>query len=188
MKQITRAFARTTAAGLLAMGAAGCGDRFVTVTNPDLIDASTVDPTASGNMLAASAQQNYVSMIGIAAMYGGWFSEEANVADTFPTRNEFGFRNITDLNTSLNGEVWAPLSRAISAAKLVLDLSLPDPDRNISVARAATFRGFAILQMASDFCSGTFSGGPELTTARPARFGHLLVRSGKHGRTRQRIG
>lgn len=165
MKKITRAVARTTAGTLLAVGAAACGDKFVTVTNPDLIDAGTVDPTASGAMLAASAQQNYVDMIGTLAMYGGWFSEEANVADTFPTRNEFGFRNITDLNTSLNGEVWAPLSLAVASAKLVLDLDLPDKDRNISVARAATFRGFSILQMASDFCTGSFSSGPELTTA-----------------------
>jgi hypothetical protein len=165
MHKIARAVTRTTAGALLVLGAAACGDNFVTVTNPDLIDASTVDPTASGNTLALSAQQNYVDMIGTMAMYGAWFSEEANVADTFPTRNEFGIRNITTLNGSLNGEVWAPLSRAVASAKLVLDLSLPEPDRNISVARAATFRGFAILQMASDFCTGTFSGGPELTTA-----------------------
>ncbi|MBL0940564.1 MAG: hypothetical protein IBJ03_16835 [Gemmatimonadaceae bacterium] len=165
MQKIVRAVARTTASALLAMGAAACGDEFVTVTNPDVIDAGTVDPTASGTMLALSAQQNYVDMIGVQAMYGGWFSEEANVSDTFPTRNEFGFRNITALNTSLSGEVWAPLSRAVASAKQVLDLSLPDPDKNINVARAATFRGFSILQMASDFCTGTFSGGPELTTA-----------------------
>lgn len=165
MHKIARAVTRTTAGALLVMGAAACGDEFVTVTNPNLIDASTVDPTASGNTLALSAQQNYVDMIGVLAMYGAWFSEEANVSDTFPTRNEFGFRNITPLNGSLNTEVWGPLSRAIASAKLVLDLSLPEPERNISVARAATFRGFAILQMASDFCTGTFSGGPELTTA-----------------------
>lgn len=126
MHKIARAVTRTTAGALLVLGAAACGDNFVTVTNPDLIDASTVDPTASGNTLALSAQQNYVDMIGVLAMYGAWFSEEANVSDTFPTRNEFGFRNITPLNGSLNGEVWAPLSRAVASAKLVLDLSLPE--------------------------------------------------------------
>lgn len=165
MHKIARAVTRTTAGALLVMGATACTSDFVSVTNPDLIDASTVDPTASGNTLALSAQQNYVDMIGLLAMYGGWFSEEANVSDTFPTRNEFGIRNITPLNGSLNTDVWQPLSRAIASAKLVLDLSLPEPQTNISLARAATFRGFAILQMASDFCTGTFSGGPELTTA-----------------------
>lgn len=165
MQKIARAVARTTAAAMMVVGAAACGDDFVTVTNPDIIDAGTVDPTSSGAMLALSAQQNYVDMIGTVAMYGAWFSEEANVADTFPTRNEFGFRNITPNNSSLNSEVWQPLSRAVASAKQVLDLDLPDPERNVSLARAATFRAFGILQMASDFCTGTFSGGPELTTA-----------------------
>jgi hypothetical protein len=164
MKKIVRAVSRTAAGALLAVGATACGDDFVTVTNPNVIDAATVDPLSSGNTLALSAQQNYVDMIGLLAMYGGWFSGEANVSDTFPTRNEFGIRNITDLNGSLNTDVWQPLSRAIGSAKQVLDLNLPNPTTNISVARAATFRAFAMLQMASDFCTGTFSSGPELNT------------------------
>lgn len=164
MKKIVRAVSRTAAGALLAVGAAACGDEFVTVTNPNVIDASTVDPLASGNTLALSAQQNYVDMIGLLAMYGGWFSGEANVSDTFPTRNEFGVRNITDLNGSLNTDVWQPLSRAVASAKQVLDLDLPNANSNVSVARAATFRAFAMLQMASDFCTGSFSSGPELNT------------------------
>ncbi|MCA2990220.1 hypothetical protein [Gemmatimonas sp.] len=164
MKKIVRAVSRTAAGAVLALGATACGDEFVTVTNPNVIDASTVDPVSSGNTLALSAQQNFVDMFGLLAMYGAWFSGEANVSDTFPTRNEFGVRNITPLNGSLNGDVWAPLSRAIASAKQVLDLELPNPNTNISVARAATFRGFAMLQMASDFCTGSFSSGPELNT------------------------
>jgi hypothetical protein len=165
MKKIVRAVSRTAAGAVLAFGATACGDEFLTVTNPNVIDASTVDPAANGVTLALSAQQNFVDMYGLLAMYGGWFTGEANVSDTFPTRNEFGIRTITDLNGSLNGDVWQPLSRAVASAKQVLDLELPNPTTNISIARAATFRGFAMLQMASDFCTGTFSSGPELTTA-----------------------
>lgn len=165
MKKIVRAVSRTAAGAVLALGATACGDEFLTVTNPNVIDASTVDPAANGVTLALSAQQNFVDMFGLLAMYGGWFAGEANVSDTFPTRNEFGIRNITDLNGSLNGDVWQPLSRAVASAKQVLDLDLPNPTTNISIARAATFRGFAILQMASDFCTGSFSSGAELTTA-----------------------
>ncbi|WP_396205431.1 RagB/SusD family nutrient uptake outer membrane protein [Gemmatimonas sp.] len=165
MKKIARTVSRTAAGAVLALGAAGCGDDFLTVTNPNVIDAATVDPTASGVTLALSAQQNFVDMFGLLAMYGGWFSGETNVSDTFPTRNEFGIRSITDLNGSLNSDVWQPLSRTIASAKQVLELTLPTPTTNISIARAATFRGFAMLQMASDFCTGTFSSGPELTTA-----------------------
>jgi hypothetical protein len=164
MNSIRRAVTRTTAGAALVLGAA-CSNGFVEVTNPDVIDAATVDPTSGATTLALSAQQNFATAMGWLSMYSGWFTEEANVSDTFPTRNEFGFRLITDLNGSLNTDVWAPISLAAASAKTVLDLELPNPTSNINYARAAAFRGFAILMIASDFCTGALSSGPELTTA-----------------------
>ena len=166
MMTIRRAFARTVCGIVLLTGSAvACKDSFLQVTNPNLIDAATVDPNSGAATLAASAQQNFATALGWLIMYGSWFSGEANVSDTFPTRNEFGFRNISDLNGSLNTDVWQPLSLAAASTKIVLDLDLPNPTTNINLARGATFRGFAVLQMASDFCTGTLSSGPELTTA-----------------------
>jgi hypothetical protein len=163
MISIRRAVTRTTAGAALVVAAA-CSESFVEVTNPNVIDAATVDPTSGATTLAASAQQNFATAFGWLSMYSGWFTEEANVSDTFPTRNEFGFRLITDLNGSLNGDVWAPISLAAASAKTVLDLELPNPTSNINYARAATFRGFAILMIGTDFCTGSLSSGPELTT------------------------
>lgn len=154
-----------TAAGAALVVAAACSDKFVEVTNPNVIDAATVDPTSGATTLALSAQQNFATAMGWMALYSGWFTEEANVSDTFPTRNEFGFRLITDLNGSLSSEVWSPISLAAASAKTVMDLTLPNPTSNINYARAATFRGFAILEIANDFCTGALSSGPELTTA-----------------------
>ncbi len=165
MMNLRRIITRTAIGSGLLLSAAGCSDEFVRVTNPNVIDAATVDPAAGATTLALSVQQNWSVAYGWMSLYGAWFSEEANVSDTFPTRNEFGFRTITDLNTSLNADVWTPLSRVIASAKTVLDLELPGPATNINISRAATFRGYAMLQMATDFCSGTFSDGPELTTA-----------------------
>ena len=165
MITIRRAVTRTMAGSALVIAAAACTNDFVMVTNPNVIDAATVDPTSGATTLALSAQQNYATGLGWLAMYGGWFTEEANVSDTFPTRNEFGFRQITDLNGSLNDEVWRPISLAAASAKAVLDLTLPNPTTNINLARAATFRGFAIMQIATDFCTASLSSGPELTTA-----------------------
>ena len=164
MISIRRAVTRTTAAAVLVVAAA-CSDSFVEVTNPNVIDAATVDPASGATALALSAQQNFASAVGLLATYSGWFTEEANVSDTFPTRNEFGFRQITDLNGSLNTDVWAPISLAAASAKTVLDLDLPNPTSNINLARAATFRGFATLMIGTDFCTGALSSGPELTTA-----------------------
>lgn len=165
MNSIRRAVARTVTGTALLFTAAACSDKFLAVTNPNVIDAATVDPTSGAAALAGSAQQNFATALGWMSMYSSWFAGEANVSDTFPTRNEFGFRLISDLNGSLNGDVWQPLSLATASAKIVLDLTLPNPTTNINIARAAAFRGFSILYMATDFCTGTLSSGPELTTA-----------------------
>jgi starch-binding outer membrane protein, SusD/RagB family len=169
MMTIRRAVSRTCLGALLLAGA-GCSDQFLKVTNPNVIDAATVDPTSGASTLAASAQQNFATAYGWLIMYGAWFTDESDVSDTFPTRNEFGFRVISDLNGSLNGDVWQPLSLATASTKIVLDLDLPNPTTNINLARAATFRGFSIEMMAETFCTGTLpkdaaEGGPELQTA-----------------------
>lgn len=167
---IKRAVTRTIASGALLFVSAACTNKFVDVTNPNVIDASTVDPTAGATLLANSAQQNYAAAYGWLNMYSAWFSGEADVADTFPTRNEFGFRQIADVNGSLLTDVWDQIQLAIASTKTVLDLTLPTPASNINLARAATFRGFSILQMATDFCAGDLSisatqSGPKLSTA-----------------------
>jgi hypothetical protein len=162
---IQRAVTRTIAVSVLMCGAAACSNKFVDVTNPNVIDASTVDPTAGATLLANSAQQNFATAYGWLATYSAWFAGEADIADTFPTRNEFGFRQIADVNGSLLSDTWNPIQLAAASTKIVLDLTLPSPTTNINIARAATFRGFAVLHMATDFCNGSLSGGPKLTTA-----------------------
>ena len=51
-----------------------------------------------------------------------------------------------------------------ASGKILLDLPLPTPTTNVNVARGATFRAYGILYLAFDFCSGTLSAGPALTT------------------------
>ena len=164
---IQRAVTRTIAVSVLMCGAAACSNKFVDVTNPNVIVASTVDTTSSSTvtLLANSAQQNFAAAYGWLAVYSSWFSGEADVADTFPTRNEFGFRQIADVNGSLLSDVWTPIQLAAQSTKKVVDLPLPNPTTNINLARAATFRGYAVLHMATDFCNGDLSAGPKLTTA-----------------------
>lgn len=164
-KTIRRAATRTATGAALVFGSAACSDKFLAVTNPNVIDAATVDPTSGAAALAASAQQNFTTALGLLATYSGWFTGEANISDTFPTRNEFGFRTVSDLNGSLNTDVWAPISLAAASAKTVIDLTLPTPTTNINLARASTFRGFSILLIATDFCTGSLSQSAELTTA-----------------------
>ncbi|MGH7711683.1 MAG: hypothetical protein ACREOG_10395 [Gemmatimonadaceae bacterium] len=166
MTTIRRAVARTFGAALLA-SAAACNS-FLEVDNPNVIDAGTIDPVQDAATLANSAQQNFAAAYGWMIMYSSWYSGETLVAETFPTRNEFGRRQVLNTNGSLNGDLWVNITLAVAGARTVLQLALPTPTTNINVARAATWAGFSALTMGLDFCEGTIAQGvdpgPRLTT------------------------
>jgi hypothetical protein len=164
MMNIRRAVSRTLRGTALAFAALGCSDKFLQVENPTLIDATTFDPTAHAIVLANSAQQDYQAWYGWHIMYTSWFTGESDVSDTFPTRNEFGYRQVENQNGDLTGSLWGPVSLAAESGKTVLDIALPNPTTNIAYAQAALFRGFAILDMAIDFCQTDLHSGPPLTT------------------------
>lgn len=164
MTAIQRIVRRGALVALSGLSLAGCSD-FLTVSNPNVINASAINPVNDAATLAASAQQNFSVMHGWFAMYQSWSTGEALVAETFPTRNEYGRREVLNTNGSHNGDVWVPLSVALSSATAVLNLTLPSPTSNISYARAATFKGYSFLYMAESFCVGAANGGGPLTPA-----------------------
>ncbi|MEY3702277.1 MAG: hypothetical protein RI891_1569, partial [Gemmatimonadota bacterium] len=159
-------FSRATArlAGTAALLASTACSDFLTVKNPNVIDAGSVNPVDDAVTLALSGQQSYSSALGWMIMYGSWFTGEALVSETFPTRNEFGLRAVLNTNTSHSGDVWFPLSQAAAGNHLILGLDLPTPESNISYVRAHTWLGYSFQLMAEQFCQGVVYGGPLLTT------------------------
>lgn len=156
-------------AGLaLALGltAAACDD-FLTVDNPNVVEAGAVDPQEDARTFALSVQQNFAVAYGFLSAYSGWFAGEALVTETFPTRNEFGRRTIAASNSELNNQVWSPLALArASGDNLIHLLGIEDTEH---VARVSLFAGYSVLLMAELFCVGTISGagnepGPPLGT------------------------
>lgn len=154
---------RTVGVALFVAAAGACND-FLSVDNPNVIDQDNIDPVADATVLANSAQQSFAAAYGWQIMYASWFTGEAEVSETFPTRNEFGRRAISPSNGSLNTDLWSTLTLASASAHLVLDLELPNPDTNIDYARTALWRGYSFILMAENFCSGAVESGPELTT------------------------
>lgn len=163
MTTYQRAIRRTLGAAAV-LASVGCTD-FLTVENPNVVDVSAIDPVKDATTLALSAQQNFAVALGWSVMYSSWFNGESIVAETFPTRNEFGRRDTNESNGSLNSDVWVPISLAAASSKIVLDLALPTPASNINLARASLWRGYTLILMAQDFCTGVVDGGMELTTA-----------------------
>lgn len=158
-----RSFSRVLGAAALAGGLLACDD-FLRVKNPTVIEVDALDPVNDAPVLANSAVQNLTVAYGWLAMYTGWMSGEIDVAETFPTRNEFGRRAVAPSNGSLDGDVWSPLSTAAASAYLVLDLSLPTPATNENYMKANFTLGWAYVFMAENFCQGTVRSGAPLTT------------------------
>lgn len=161
MHYLKKLASTAVAAGALCLG--GCSD-WLTVPDPTVIDADALDPVADAGILAKSAQQNFASAYGHLIVYSSWFVGETDVSETFPTRNEFGRRQVTIQNGSHDADVWFPLSQAASSAYLVLNTVLPNEASNINYARANLFLGFSYVFMAEQFCVGTVLAGPELST------------------------
>ena len=161
---ITNRIARALLAGVAAASLAGCTD-FLSVKQPTVIDASQLDPVNDAPVLANSAMQNMAAAYGWLIMYSSWMSGEADVAETFPTRNEFGRRDIVASNGSLNTDVWQPLSASAASTYLVLERSLPTPTTNVNYEKAHFALAWSFVFMAENFCVGTVRAGPKLTAA-----------------------
>lgn len=134
-------------------------DSFFEVINPNVIDASTVDPVADGTVFSRSAFQTFAAAYAAGyIVYTAWFSNEAWVGDTFPTRNEYGRRFIDDRNGTHNGEVWFPLTRGISQAEFAVSVLDGVAGQELNVARAAMTSAFGLTLQAEAFCEGTLPG------------------------------
>ena len=164
MRTIRRAVSRTLFTTAFVVGASACSDNFLEVDNPNVIDASTVDPKDAATTLANSTEQNFKTAVGTYIQFSSHFTGETYIMETSGAQNEFGRREVSELNGQALAQ-WRDMSLAAATGKLVLDLTLPEPTTNINIARGATFRAYAMLFLATDFCSGALSSGPELTNA-----------------------
>src|SRR5690606_30630766 len=92
--------------------------------------------------------------------YSAWFSGEAWVGDTFPTRNDIGRRVVEYTNGTLTTEIYEPISFAISTNERVLELMAENNVDNDEVATMANLgSGWAILLEAENFCQVVVSSG-----------------------------
>src|SRR5690625_5809816 len=105
------------AALVAALTLSGCSDSFYEVRRPNMVDDGTVDPEADAELFSWSEYQNFSEAYGGLIVNGAFFTNEARVGDTYPTRNDFGLRRIDDRNGTHRDEVWIPLARALSSTE-----------------------------------------------------------------------
>lgn len=150
---------------LLAGGAAaGCAD-FVTVDNPNVVNAGGIDPERDADVLSRSAFQDFATAVGDLVLHGAWLTTELWVGDSSEERNQFGRREVTAGNTRLNTDLWQRYARGLATSEDVGDLLAASPSAPaLSLARVRLAAGFSYLNMAEAFCQGAARGGPPLTT------------------------
>src|SRR5687767_9106780 len=155
---------RIAVSGFAALTLAGCS---LDVTDPSVVDASTIDPIADARVFSLSAQQNfyvaYASLINSTAVY----SNETWSGAVRPETNDFGRHVVVDVNVDLSGSFWAPMQVVIGTNDKVVEVLRGTPTFNtdINVARASLWSGLAIEHLAEIFCEGVLHVGPPLTQA-----------------------
>lgn len=156
---IHRSLGLALAAGVAAVSA-GCDD-FLEVTNPNQLEAESIEPERDARMLSQSVYQSFVTAYngstsgeGIPLMTA-WFTNEARVGDTFPTRNDIGRRDVPYSNGHIR-DLWNDTHENIQFARTTA-ASIEAAGNTVDLARAWFVSGFSILQMAETFCRGTIA-------------------------------
>jgi hypothetical protein len=139
-------------AAMVTITGAGC-DSFLEVENPGTLESDAIDPVRDGELISRSAMQNLIDAFGNLIINSGWFTNEGRVGDTFPTRNEFGRRDIVSNNGTHSGENWNALQVAIATGEDAVRVL--SEAGGLNAGRSYFVSGFGILLMAELFCEGT---------------------------------
>jgi starch-binding outer membrane protein, SusD/RagB family len=129
-------------------------DDFLDVPNVNNLEADAVDPERDASILSLSAYQQFANTIGNSYLHTAWFTNEARVGDTFPTRNDIGRRDIPENNTE--GGQWGSLHSVMQYARTTIR-SIEAGGNTVDLARAYFTAGYAMLMIGEIFCEGTIA-------------------------------
>jgi hypothetical protein len=153
MMNRTRTRALGAVLALAAMGLAACAD-FVAVENPDQLEAEAIDAERDRSVLSQSAFQSFVAAYGDLNMHAAWFTMEARVGDTFPTRNEIGRRQISALTNGDNANRWNAIHNTLAYSENTIR-AIEQGGEDIDLARLYFTSGYLMLIQADLFCQPT---------------------------------
>jgi hypothetical protein len=165
------------AAALMLAGLAACDsatDRLLGVENPDIIFAPDVRSAEAARGLANGVIDTFRETTAGAEstwLFGGLLADEWSTSSTFIQNDETDQRTIQEFNSSITEmlrDLYRVRTRADEAIRLLREYS---PTSTALIAEMYLARGFAELQLASDFCNGIpigeNTGGPTPETGAP---------------------
>src|SRR5688572_18594982 len=132
----------------------GCQE-FLDVTNPGTLEAEAIDADRDRTLLSQSVWQAFVSRLGEMHVYAAWFTNEARVGDTFPTRNDYGRRDIPE-NNGDNTTRWNNQHATIQFAEEVAR-RIEGAGNTLDLARAYLASGYSMIAVGELFCEATLA-------------------------------
>ena len=159
----------------LTMSAVACqsaNDRLLQVTDPDIISPSDVLTSDAATAVAYGAINTFRTITGGGEstwMFGGLLADEWSTSSTFIQNDETDQRLIQESNASVTGQLRQLYRTRQRANESIAALNKVNPTSRALIAEMYLARGFAELQLASDFCNGipisnVYSADPANTT------------------------
>lgn len=159
------------AGACLTAGLAACqsaNDRLLQVTNPDIIQPSGVQSADGALGLANGVIATFRNTTGAAAaipgaggnsvesswMFGGLLADEWSTSSTFIQNDETDQRRIQLFNSSVTEQLRNLYRTRTRANDAIAALQQFSPTSRAVIGEMYLARGFAELQLASDFCNG----------------------------------
>ena len=146
-------------AAMLSLGS-GCSnvtDTLLEATDPDLINPDDVKSREGALALAYGTLDRFSETTAGAEstwLFGGLLADEWSTSSTFVQNDETDQRSIQENNSSITG-MFRMLARVrTSANQAIKGLREFADDEDVLLAEMYFARGFAELQLASDFCNG----------------------------------
>lgn len=149
-----------TAATVTALTLASCTsvtDSILDVEDPDLITPETVNSAEGALTLRAGALNRLRTMTGGGEstwLFGGLLADEWSTSSTFVQNDETDQRSIQLNNSVITGFLRNVARTRTASNQALAALRQYAPTQSAAIAEMYLARGFAELQLASDFCNG----------------------------------
>ena len=140
-----------------AAACSGVTDTLLEATDPDIIPPSNVASVEGAKALATGTISRLTAITGGAEstwLFGGLLADEWSTSSTFVQNDETDQRSIQENNSSINNMLYRLYRTRTAANQALQALRKFTPTNTNSIAETLFARGFAELQLASDFCNG----------------------------------
>ncbi|MGH7670882.1 MAG: hypothetical protein ACRENQ_15455 [Gemmatimonadaceae bacterium] len=172
--------------GGLAVSACNATDQLLSARDPDLINPSDLGSPDGAEALRVGALARFSNMTAGSDgnestwMFGGLLADEWATSSTFVQDDEVDERNIKLDNSIVTGQYRAINRVRTAANQAIVALQTYSPTQSVNIAEMYLARGYAELQLASDFCNGiplSDAAGDNLTYGTPLTVAEVFTRA-----------